>query len=205
MKDQPQGKDFSLIASSSETKRDQLIKSSTDTIKITEHIGREKTFKHCKHRSREAKISVYGEEIQTTGIDCPDCLIGTFEESVIRCCLCGLPIVPGQPVALYWEGPQINKKIATKLKDGHSLGCLRWDCCPSGGFFAGHWNEKGFLPNDWDKKRKSEDDVDKDIIKAQRPDSLQHSGRKPPPPPERKKSLIDILIGFFTSKSTTHE
>lgn len=77
---------------------------------------------------------------------CPSCFLERFKQYSIRCVLCGLPIFPGEAVALYHEsGGKLRREIGTKVKDSY-LGCLRWDCCPSGGFFAGHWTEEGFRP-----------------------------------------------------------
>lgn len=74
---------------------------------------------------------------------CPNCMTGPLFEGVIHCALCGLPVMPGDPVALY-AGPKKafrkEKGWVVKHLDGQAIGCLRWDCCPSGGFFAGHWD-----------------------------------------------------------------
>ncbi|MEK7181089.1 MAG: hypothetical protein AAB738_02005 [Patescibacteria group bacterium] len=63
-----------------------------------------------------------------------------------RCARCGLVILPGMAVALYGqESEGLRLDIATNI-DGAIIGCMRWDCCPSGGFLAGHWSEQGFQP-----------------------------------------------------------
>lgn len=81
------------------------------------------------------------------GKHCPDCLINQLRQHVIRCSLCGLPIFPGNGVALYHESSEGLKHKDVSVRVGESyIGCLRWDCCPSGGFFAGHWSEDGFKP-----------------------------------------------------------
>jgi hypothetical protein len=60
--------------------------------------------------------------------------------------------MPGDGVALYGKGSTGIHESATILDDGVSaVGCLRWDCCPSGGFFAGSWTEEGFKPADFDR------------------------------------------------------
>jgi hypothetical protein len=75
---------------------------------------------------------------------CAECCLRHMREGCIRCAVCGFAILPGSPVALYSGGP-IREDIATKTPDGAFIGCLRWDCCPSGGFFAGHWDGKQFV------------------------------------------------------------
>lgn len=92
----------------------------------------------------------YGEEMEPMkGIlksrkKCPDCQVAEMKEVTRRCALCGLPIMPGSPVALY-AGPasSFTKEWTTKVAR-YAMGCMRWDCCPSGGFFAGHWTGKEF-------------------------------------------------------------
>lgn len=76
---------------------------------------------------------------------CPDCALEIFRRESIRCVLCGLAILPGHPVACYGGGEGLRTDIATRTDKGDWLGCLRWNCCPSGGFFAGHWNGKKFI------------------------------------------------------------
>ncbi len=69
-----------------------------------------------------------------------------MKQSAIRCCLCGYGILPGDEVALYHKKSKgIKKDIATFIEDG-AVGCLLWDCCLSGAFFAGHWTSQGFRP-----------------------------------------------------------
>lgn len=75
---------------------------------------------------------------------CPNCMLKLLQKHAIRCALCGCAILPGEGVALYHkDGEDINKENATSVGD-NVIGCLRMDCCPSGGFFAGHWTEGGF-------------------------------------------------------------
>lgn len=76
---------------------------------------------------------------------CPVCLMNYIRRYVTRCSLCGLPIFPGDSVALYHESSRELRHKAVAARVGESrVGCLRWDCCPSGGFFAGYWTEDGF-------------------------------------------------------------
>ncbi len=87
---------------------------------------------------------------------CPECCFNYYKEKSIRCALCGTGITPGDGVAIYSyktspEGkeqeanPHFRMDLATKI-GGNVVGCIRWDCCPSGGFFAGHWGDQGFEP-----------------------------------------------------------
>lgn len=107
----------------------------------------------CGHDGPKEYVGhFYGEEMEPsaeilkTREKCPDCQVAEMKPLVIRCAQCGLPIFPGAPVALY-AGPAaaFTKGWATMV-DGQYVGCLRWDCCPSGGFFSGHWTSKGFRP-----------------------------------------------------------
>lgn len=143
-----------VISSSSDRPRriEKLIESSNNDINIKSYLrGFRKKFK-CGHRSKKALLDVYGVEVRTDKAYCPDCLIEYLKKEVIRCCSCRLPIFPDGPVALYSSGP-IFKDIGTRIsEDGPYMGCLRWDCCPSGGFFSGHWNGKEFVPMDWENR-----------------------------------------------------
>lgn len=96
-------------------------------------------------------LIIYGEVIKTTEKQedyCPDCALRVLKNKTIFCCLCGLPIQPvGHPVALYdSESADVVKSKATFLDERTVIGCMRWNCCPTGGFFAGHWTEDGFKP-----------------------------------------------------------
>jgi len=82
---------------------------------------------------------------KTAEAKCPNCMLELLRKHAIRCCLCGGAILPGEPVALYSGGRGINKKMATRVGK-EFVGCLAWECCPSGGFFSGHWSQDGFKP-----------------------------------------------------------
>ncbi len=116
---------------------------STDTCQIEFSPGKNKNKDYsCGHSAPEKySINLYGDwfgEFDDEQ-DCPDCLLAKMLAVTIRCALCGLPIVPGRPVAVYSpRSSGLRLDIATR--DGNSvLGCMRLDCCPSGGHFAGHW------------------------------------------------------------------
>ncbi len=78
---------------------------------------------------------------------CGDCMLAEIRPLLIRCCHCGRAIMPGEPVAAYGDNGMFRKEWCTGLPDSDAvLGCMRWNCCPSGGFFAGHWSVRGFVP-----------------------------------------------------------
>jgi hypothetical protein len=121
---------------------------STDECNYTAHSSFEIEYS-CGHKAPSAfSLNLWGEEsfeFKDTHL-CPDCWLNRFKEHTTRCVLCGLPIFPGEGVALYSEkSPDLMLKQGTKVGESY-IGCLRWDCCPSGGFFAGHWTEEGFKP-----------------------------------------------------------
>lgn len=107
----------------------------------------------CGHSGpQKAQFILYGEsflfggkEKVTDSSKCPDCLLKELKETSIQCCLCGAPIPPGRPVALYHKSSEGIKEWATYVNNS-AMGCLRWNCAPSGGFFAGHWTKDGFKP-----------------------------------------------------------
>lgn len=121
---------------------------SSDAFEVVESAWLQRRY-HCGHRGpRWVIINTYGQltkKITGWGM-CPTCLIAKLKAHIIRCALCGLPVVPGDGVALYAEGTKGLRLEATKLDDGSAIGCMRWDCYPSGGFFAGNWSEQGFVP-----------------------------------------------------------
>ncbi len=123
----------------------------TDSCEVIDRSGPMTPYK-CGHEDAYSYgLSLYGERI---GLNekffaerpfCGDCGLAKWTGHMIRCALCGFGIMPGDPVALYAGGAKFRKEIATKV-DGQWVGCLRWNCCPSGGFFAGHWTTNGYRP-----------------------------------------------------------
>ena len=118
-----------------------------DTVSLVQQSA-ETVLCECGHHGPASySIDAYGTVF--SGINnhrwCPDCLIFMFQEKATRCALCGHVICPGDGVALYGDdsGALTYKHVSTKVGDAF-VGCMRWDCCPSGGFFAGHWTEEGF-------------------------------------------------------------
>lgn len=76
---------------------------------------------------------------------CSSCEVPDMLTRTIRCILCANPIFPGSPVARYMVNAEMLKSehvsSAAFTDDGiEAFGCLSMDCCPSGGFFAGHWD-----------------------------------------------------------------
>lgn len=109
---------------------------------------------HCGHRSLPRfRVSVYGlvsNWVRQREL-CPECFLEKQARVVIHCVCCGNPIVPGDPVALYCADSEgLHLEYATRHNDC-VIGCLRMDCCPSGGCLAGHWSETGFVPMDFSK------------------------------------------------------
>ena len=103
----------------------------------------------CGHRSRASLLFyVYGVKVGGHGTHlCADCSVERLGRITIRCALCGLPIIPGDGVAIYdCGGADIRDDIAFRVGEGQVLGCLRSDCTIPGAF-AGHWGgaDKGFI------------------------------------------------------------
>lgn len=118
---------------------------SHDQIRILERSEKQRKYM-CGHRGPKMfKLDVYGSHTKPfeQKDECPDCVLARYRKHVIKCALCGLHIVPGEGVALYSPGPDMHQEYATRVGDS-VIGCLRWDCCPSAGFFAGNWSEVGF-------------------------------------------------------------
>lgn len=93
---------------------------------------------------KDKLITTQGEK--TANAHCPNCLFCDLKEHAIRCCFCGGAIIPGEGVALYNKNSaDVNKEAATYVED-NVIGCLGWNCCPCGAFFAGHWTKDGFRP-----------------------------------------------------------
>lgn len=112
----------------------------------------------CGHPSaEEIRMHVYGADLVVSGIEkCPSCLQHEARQTIIRCVCCGLPIIPGEAVALYRDNGKFRFfRQGTKVEDAF-VGCLRFECCPSGAYFAGHWEGRaGFQPCDFSKLAKT--------------------------------------------------
>ena len=155
---------MSILASSSseEEPRERLNFFQDTTIECKDASKPSITFTECGHTGAESvevnlwgrveALSVRDEHIKDQGGiktiegECLQCSFEKAKNSAIRCCLCGYAIIPGDAVAAYRKSsPAINQEVATFVGD-NALGCLLWDCCPTGGFFAGHWTAEGFRP-----------------------------------------------------------
>lgn len=106
----------------------------------------------CGHRgSRWFILSTYGtktKKIRKKKL-CPSCFLAGAKQHIIRCALCGFHIAPGDGVALY-AGLHESKLEESGIRSDATwigrdvVGCMRWLCCPSGGFYAGYWTNEGF-------------------------------------------------------------
>ncbi len=150
MKENPIGADGMVVSVSvGDPTVSSRLPQATDAFAIVE-CGRFTRTYECGHRgARWFVIDTYG--LRTKKIHrkdlCPECTLALFKKHIIRCALCGLRIAPGEGVALYSARSQdIKRDIATLVGEDSVIGCLRWDCCSSGGFFAGNWSEDGFIP-----------------------------------------------------------
>lgn len=106
----------------------------------------------CSHSGWKAfRVSFWGEEIAPAPEfiekreKCPDCMLEEALRVTIRCALCGFIIGPGDHVALYHDDGSFKTEWVSRHGEA-AIGCMRWDCCPSGGFHAGKWDGKQFVP-----------------------------------------------------------
>jgi hypothetical protein len=155
----PGGMSVFVSVGGSESERPDFF--NNNTVEFEELPGRMVLFKKCGHDSSpKLRLNIWGNASEAELEDkfitkeggravaendvCPKCFFEEVKKSAIRCCLCGYAILPGDGVALYRKDSEgVHKDIATFVGDS-AIGCLLWDCCPSGGFFAGHWTSDGF-------------------------------------------------------------
>ncbi|MFH1088361.1 MAG: hypothetical protein V1719_00795 [Patescibacteria group bacterium] len=126
---------------------------SRDAIEVRNPTGTMKS--DCGHQSpRMFELHFLGTGYQVKGDrKCPDCAIEYLVSHGIRCASCGLPILPGAPIARYnivgshkpWTC-YISEEMDGRVSRKTVIGCLRWDCCDTGAYFSGHWTEEGFAP-----------------------------------------------------------
>jgi hypothetical protein len=98
----------------------------------------------CGHTGpRHFVLRIWGREIgvapKAAGKHCPDCSLKELQSQSFRCCLCSLAVIPGNPVAVYDAGSIQPKGFEFKVIEGYALGCMDWNCCPTGGFYGGNW------------------------------------------------------------------
>ena len=109
--------------------------------------GKECVLYQCGHEGpRDYEIQIFDSILEpqksllNERLLCPNCVMTAAQEEIILCALCGRPIFPGDPVAIYVDDAGFRDEWKTKISSTEVVGCLATDCCPSGGFFAGHWN-----------------------------------------------------------------
>lgn len=140
-----------MVASSQESKS---MPPPSDTCTVENKTGQEIEY-NCGHRcAKQFTISLFGESLEPSDAGhaqselCAECLLAKLRPSIIRCALCGFGIMPGDRVAAYADNGKFKKEWKTTIGDGEKkgvIGCMRWECCPSGGFFAGHWMGDHFV------------------------------------------------------------
>ncbi|PJE51318.1 MAG: hypothetical protein COV29_01015 [Candidatus Yanofskybacteria bacterium CG10_big_fil_rev_8_21_14_0_10_36_16] len=154
----PEGMGVLASVGGNKLERPNFFKNNTVTFKETSN--KSVTFSECGHQcSLGFEVSIWGNihgfkfkderikkmnGIETAESICPKCYFEKLKQAAIRCCLCGYGILPGDGVALYHKSSKgVNKGVSTFVDDS-AVGCLLWDCCPSGGFYAGYWTFEGF-------------------------------------------------------------
>ena len=125
----------------------------TDNLSVVKRTGKKVPYA-CGHiDSAKFRHDFYGEVREPTGEvfaareKCGACMLANVMEFAIRCAACGFVIWPGDSVALYVDSGSFNAAWKKTIGEpAQVVGCMRFGCCPSGGFFAGHWSESGFEP-----------------------------------------------------------
>jgi hypothetical protein len=117
----------------------------TETCRVIP-VGWEKAAYKCGHIGPiNATFDLYGQkyfcnqELLAGREKCPECLHDEQLKSVIRCCQCGFPILPGSGVIRYGDISSYKKEWTT-VDGGGALGCLRVDCCDNPFAVSGNWN-----------------------------------------------------------------
>ncbi len=86
---------------------------------------------------------------------CPACNVEHLAKVAIRCCVCGLPILPGDGVVFYnldsVTGQDFSITTYKQEESGntYALGCGRWNCCWEGIAIVGRWQEDGIITYDF--------------------------------------------------------
>ncbi len=144
----PEGTRIWIAASSGDVPCRANLPESSDKIEPISSSWLKKKYS-CGHRGpRKFSLFVHGISVDSTKHNdlCPECLIEEVKRTVIRCGFCGLPIFPGDGVALYHPTTQgLDLAIASFVDPDSVMCCMRWDCSPHSSFlFAGHWTKDGF-------------------------------------------------------------
>ncbi len=142
----PSGSSVFVSVGGGEPEPDELIEAAHDDIRAVPASEEMRDFA-CGHRGPSLyHMDLYGQVLHNNGTSpekCGECAAAWFRSITCRCSLCGLAILPGGGVALYDYSRKMKPERVTEVASG-AIGCMRWFCCPSGGFFAGHWTGTGF-------------------------------------------------------------
>ncbi|MEK7620145.1 MAG: hypothetical protein AAB413_02825 [Patescibacteria group bacterium] len=76
------------------------------------------------------------------------CVLCQFKaefDAAIQCAYCDEVIFRGDPVSIYEPADELPEGFEARATHtaGGFVGCMCMDCCPTGGFFAGHWVGNG--------------------------------------------------------------
>ncbi len=162
---------MSVIASTRDEKVETM-PPSTDEICIVPK-GRLKALYGCGHIGHQRYAHNFFGQVYDLNPNvlrrrslCGECLLAKSMSCVARCVLCGHAIFPGEGVSVYRDEPEYADRpwriilpaksepadtIIERFKQlvgivpNRVMGCLRMACCPSGGFFAGHWDGVKFV------------------------------------------------------------
>lgn len=107
----------------------------------------------CGHKGpRKFSVMVLGREggVVRQTERCPECYIEYHTKHAIRCCLCGLPIMVSERVALYAPSVEVLLSSGLTFFEGNPIGCLRSDCGDITAW-AGYWTDNGYEPFDFDE------------------------------------------------------
>jgi len=151
-RERPQPVDVLIISASSEDHHrdgDEL-SPATDDFCAVEQEGDPVDYK-CGH-SYAAKfaMNIYGQIMRPSAgywekrERCGDCEVNMFRELTRRCGCCGHVIMPDRKVSTYGITPSFRQKDGVEIinhQDGSRsvMGCLRMNCCPTGGLYYGTW------------------------------------------------------------------
>jgi len=75
---------------------------------------------------------------------CPECFLKKARREIIKCARCGLPIFPGQGVALYPKQHAIHHNGIGIVEDS-VVACLREECTDAV-LFSGYWTGNEYEP-----------------------------------------------------------
>lgn len=142
-----------LFGGRKKEKKPDVRPEATDVVRVIREAGKPVPYA-CGHPfAPRFEIDCYGQELSLADEavakreKCGPCALEEFKRVVIRCGACGFAILPGDGVALYVDDRKtFPKRERVTLHEKQVVGCLRMDCCPSGGFYAGNWDGTKFVP-----------------------------------------------------------